>query len=266
MPAIADPVRTAYDALAPYYDDFVRGHDHEAWAHALEALARRHGLRGRRALDLGCGTGKSLAPLLARGYDATGCDLSREMLGRARARLPAGTRLLEADVRALEHLGCFDLIWCLSDGLNYVGAGELEDVFRGVERNLGEDGLLVFDVNTLWCYRRFFSAATVVACGDHVLVWDGTGDGRARSGARASATLTAYVAGEGGFWDRLVTVHEQQHHPQGSIAAALARASLRPVAVYGARLDGSLEAGLDEDRHSKAVYLARRGAPVEEGR
>jgi SAM-dependent methyltransferase len=266
MSAIADPVRSAYDALAPYYDDFVRGHDHAAWARALEGLARRHGLRGRRALDLGCGTGKSLAPLLASGYDAAGCDLSREMLRRARTRLPAGTRLIEADVRRLGRLGRFDLIWCLSDGLNYVAAAELEAVFRGVEGNLAEDGLLVFDVNTLWCYRRFFSAATVVTCGGHVLVWDGAGDGTARPGARASATLTAYVASEGGFWDRLVTVHEQQHHSRSAIATALERAGLRPVAAYGAGLDGSLEPEPDEDRHSKAVYVARRAAPAEGGR
>lgn len=263
---VTDPARAAYDALAPFYDDFVRDHDHDAWADALEALARRHGVRGRRALDLGCGTGKSLAPLLAKGYDAVGCDLSPEMLARAARALPGCPVLVEADVRRLPALGAFDLVWCLSDGLNYVRTERLADVFAGVARNLARDGVLLFDVNTLWCYRRFFAATAVVPSAHQVLVWEGRGDGRACAGDHAAATLTAYVPKPDGFWEATRTDHEQQHHAAPAITAALRRAGLDLVATYGAHLDGSLEPAVDEDTHSKAVYVARHVAPGEEGR
>jgi aspartyl-tRNA(Asn)/glutamyl-tRNA(Gln) amidotransferase subunit B len=78
----------AYATLAPYYDEFTRHHQHDVWLERLETLARAHGLRGRRVLDVGCGTGKSLLPLVRRGYDGAGCDLSAGMLARARAALP----------------------------------------------------------------------------------------------------------------------------------------------------------------------------------
>ena len=78
----------AYATLAPYYDEFTRHHPHDVWLERLEALARAHGLDGRRVLDVGCGTGKSLLPLVRRGYDGAGCDLSAGMLARARAALP----------------------------------------------------------------------------------------------------------------------------------------------------------------------------------
>jgi ubiquinone/menaquinone biosynthesis C-methylase UbiE len=78
----------AYAALAPHYDKFTRHHRHDVWLERLEALARTHGLSGRRVLDVGCGTGKSLLPLLRRGYDGAGCDVSADMLSVARAALP----------------------------------------------------------------------------------------------------------------------------------------------------------------------------------
>jgi len=110
----------AYATLAPYYDQFTRHHQHEVWLERLETLARAHGLEGRRLLDVGCGTGKSLLPLVRRGYDGAGCDLSAGMLARARAALPEAP-LHHADMRALPRsMGTFDWITCLDDALNYL--------------------------------------------------------------------------------------------------------------------------------------------------
>jgi SAM-dependent methyltransferase len=52
---------------------------------------------GRRVLELGCGTGRHTARLLALGARVTGLDQSPGMLAEARARLPAGTELIEGD-------------------------------------------------------------------------------------------------------------------------------------------------------------------------
>lgn len=265
-PETGDATRLAYDKLAPFYDDFVRDYDHAAWAASLERLARRHGLRGGRALDLACGTGKSLAPLFSRGYDAIGCDFSPRMLQRARAALPAAARLIQADMRALPRLGSFDLVWCLSDGLNYVAAADLPAVFAGVADNLRRNGVVVFDLNTLWCYRRFFAATAVVSAPDQVLVWQGQGDGSASAGVHAAATLTAYVRSDGPFWSRVTTEHRQQHHPERTVRDALRSAGLDLVGAYGARLDGSVRMGVDESADTKAVYVARHVAPGKEGR
>ena len=78
MSAITEPNHTtvAYDVLAPYYDHFTAGYAYEPWIAAIERRAIALGLRGKRALDLACGTGNSTAPLLARGYSVRGCDIS----------------------------------------------------------------------------------------------------------------------------------------------------------------------------------------------
>jgi ubiquinone/menaquinone biosynthesis C-methylase UbiE len=56
---------------------------------------------GRRALDLGCGTGFVTASLAARGWRVTGADFSQPMLAEARAFLGAGAGLLRTRAEAL---------------------------------------------------------------------------------------------------------------------------------------------------------------------
>jgi len=83
----AAPTSGAYDVLAPAYDLLTAGYAYRPWLAAIERLACDHGLAGRRALDVACGTGKSLEALLDLGYDAMGCDASAGMAAVARRKL-----------------------------------------------------------------------------------------------------------------------------------------------------------------------------------
>lgn len=79
-----------YDLM---YDD-VRG-DLPYW------VERAHGVRGP-VLEVACGSGRVLAPLLAAGVDADGLDADPDMLAGAAARLGAAAtpgRLQRADMR-----------------------------------------------------------------------------------------------------------------------------------------------------------------------
>ena len=65
--------------MAPHYEAFVGDAEvmrYSEWVAGLIALAAEHGATGGRALDVGCGTGRSLEALLTAGFDATGCDAS----------------------------------------------------------------------------------------------------------------------------------------------------------------------------------------------
>src|SRR5918994_6255313 len=94
----ADLNPSAYDAFAPFYDAFTAQSDYEKWCDEVIELAVRNGLRGRRLLDLACGTGSSFLPFLRRGFDVTGCDASRAMLAEAARKAPEA-RLIHADIR-----------------------------------------------------------------------------------------------------------------------------------------------------------------------
>ena len=245
----------AYDVLAPFYDTFTAHHDHEHWVAALERLAREHGLRGKRVLDVACGTGKSCAPFVARGYAVTGCDGSQAMLDRARVRLPASVRLVRRDLRALGRLGRFDLVCCVDDGLNYLlHEAELVVALRGMAAQLRRGALVLFDLNTLATYRGFFATETTVSTPSHDLCWRGLAPAAFAPGEVAQARLDI-VARDGG--EPVRTVHRQRHHTPAAVDRALAAAGLELVARRGQDLAGAIDRELDERRHTKALYIAR---------
>jgi SAM-dependent methyltransferase len=239
-------VRVAYDRMAPHYDRFTAHHDYDAWTRTLERLARDNGLRGRRLLDVGCGTGKSFLPFLRRGYDVVGCDVSPAMVERARAKAP-GVPLHVCDVRALPTLGRFDLVCCLDDCLNHLlDRAALALALRRIAANLAPGGVLVFDLNTLATYRSFFAAEHTVG----PLRWHGRTPPDLPPGGLAGAELRAPGS---------TVTHVQRHHPEPEVRAALTAAGLRRLAVYGQGLDGIPQSGADELVHTKAVYVVRRG-------
>src|SRR6266540_15625 len=94
-----------YDALAPAYDLLTAGYDYDRWIGQLLEWGAEHGLRGRRALDVACGTGKSFVPLLAAGFDVTACDASPAMLAIAATRVPDPRAVSRQDMRGLPVLG-----------------------------------------------------------------------------------------------------------------------------------------------------------------
>src|SRR5207248_7175952 len=69
----------------------------------LPGLIRRYS-QGRRALDFGCGTGRSTRFLRDLGLEVTGVDISQAMLHEARALDPAGDYRLVSDGAGLDEL------------------------------------------------------------------------------------------------------------------------------------------------------------------
>ena len=123
MTAIAQlaQAESTYDRLAPFYDAFTADYAYEKWIAEIDRRAVELGPRGRRALDLACGTGKSTAQLVARGYSVLACDISEGMVREARRKFPAhADRFLIADMRQLPSLGQFDFVLCLDDAVNYL--------------------------------------------------------------------------------------------------------------------------------------------------
>jgi SAM-dependent methyltransferase len=258
-------VEQAWDIIAPIYDQLTAAHDHAAWAAQLEALAIDAGLSGQRLLDVGCGTGASTEAMLARGYEVVGVDVSPGMLEVAARRLGSGIPLLHHDMRRLPRIGAFDVVWCVCDAVNFLlDDGDLVDTFEGFRRNLAPGGVIVFDVDTLAAFRTLYSSLLVVPGPERVVVFEGRG---VVAGARAEAFIDALEPATAPWWRRVRAVHRQRHYTEAAITAALAAAGFEPVAVWGTDGAGGSERPLDEERHNKAVYIARLVAPEQhEGR
>jgi len=248
---------TAYEAMAPLYDDFTAHHDYELWLGNLLPKLRGHGLSGRRLLDVGCGTGKSFLPMLERGWEVTACDISPSMVELARAKAGASVRLSVADMRELPVFGEFDLVWALDDAVNYLlSAEELGRALSGMRANMAPGGLLMFDVNCLQTYRSFFAEEQRVQRRGRTLLWRGQGSADAAVGSTSEAR---FEVESGPDAERFAPhVHRQRHFPEAKVLEQLEVAGLACLDVYGHGFDAVPKQPLKELVHSKAVYMARR--------
>ena len=109
----------AYAVLAPAYDLLTAEYAYGPWLAAIERLARRHGLRGRRVLDAAAAPARASCPCssaASRSPRATSRRRwwrSRRQGGRPRRR--AGRGHAPSPV-----FGEFDLITCIDDAINHL--------------------------------------------------------------------------------------------------------------------------------------------------
>ncbi|MDX6622018.1 MAG: hypothetical protein QOK36_4404 [Gaiellales bacterium] len=263
-----DPVRVAYDAFAPFYNRFTQGYEYDRWLAGIEAIALSHGLAGIRLLDIGCGTGKSFVPMLHRGYEVTACDISPEMVERAREAMGGvDAGILVADMRDLPVLGRFDLVTGIDDALNYMLSDEeLEMAFAGVARNLRPGGLFVFDLNTLGCYRQQFTTDMAAEVDGTFFCVRGLADqSRVEAGGLFGSMIEIFSREGDDCWRRSSSRHVQRHHPPELVERLLRRTGFELVDRRGLVTGAQMVPVGDEEVHMKLDFFARRlpkrGAP-----
>ena len=248
-----DSVRETYDAWAPVYDEFNRGYMFERWTGKLLEKAEEAGVGGKRLLDVACGTGMSTIPMLDRGWTVTGCDISPAMLDIAREKIGERADLFEADMRELPDFGEFDLVWAINDPLNYLlDVEELEATFDGMRRNVARTGSS--SSTSTRSSRTGPSSATRSWSRARAVVSSGRASCRRRTYPRAHSPKPGSTPRA---TPDLTSVHRQRHFTEAEVLAALDAAGLDCIALFGEK-DGDLTPGVDENLHTKAVYLCRR--------
>jgi SAM-dependent methyltransferase len=256
-----DSALRTFQAMAPVYDDFTAHYDYEGWLADLLKILERRGLTGRRLLDVACGTGKSFMPMLPRGWQVTGCDVSPAMVALAEEKTGGSVELSVVDMRELPSLGEFDLVWALDDAINYLlSVEELEEALRGMSDNLADEGLLLFDVNELLVYRTFYAETSVLDQGGKRFIWRGLASADVAAGSVCESRLEVQGNCEDGLGaaQEEASVHRQRHFPEVEVLGVLEQAGLECLDVYGHGLDGIPSQPLDTEVHTKAIYIARR--------
>jgi SAM-dependent methyltransferase len=153
----------------------------------LPELFARH-VRGRRALDFGCGTGRSTRFLVNHGFQAVGVDIAAEMIQRARAIDPDGDyRLIPEGHIGTDKTGKdptdltglrFDLILAAFTFDNVPTRERKVALFRDLQRLLAPEGRLVNLISSPEIYwhewasfsTQGFPANRQARCGEQVRI------------------------------------------------------------------------------------------------
>jgi len=145
-------------------------------------------VKGKRALDFGCGAGRSTRFLRELGLDVVGIDISRAMLKIARNTDQKGDYRLvrEGDLSRLEK-GAYDIVLSAFTFDNVPTMEKKTRVFRGLKNLLNRDGIIINLVSTPEMYTHEWASFSTkdypenwsAASGDVVrIITTDLGDGR----------------------------------------------------------------------------------------
>jgi len=244
-----------YAALAPIYEALGMASFAENITPHLIDYAQSHDLTGRRAVDLGCGTGASVRWFANHGYNITGIDLSPSMLKIAKSSIPGSGityQLLEGDIRALNDLHDIDLVLAL-DVLNELNSlRDLEALFRSVAGVLAHDKWFIFDLHTIEGLAQRDSANGIAADNDDLSVYV---TNRFDYDRQASAASYVIFERSGNVWQRRRATRILRGFPIQVATALLQRSGFGIIALLNTRLEAFDPAVMREPR---VIILARR--------
>lgn len=236
-------------SFAAIYDDVMNTVPYDLWHNYLHELLTYYKKQPGKMADLACGTGNMTLRFAREGKEVVGVDRSREMLKiatRKAARENVDVSFVEADLRDFSLSQSFNFVFSLFDSLNYIlSLEELTDVFANVYQILKEDGIFIFDMNTIQRLMSIEPGTTIFNGDNYSCFWRDVID---RENIRWQVELKIYMHND--KTRAYKEVHEETSYPLADIKNALLRAGFVHVDVYKAY---TLDKGTDSDNR---LYFA----------
>jgi SAM-dependent methyltransferase len=143
-----------YEDAALYDHEYKRRKDDVRWYQKLAAKELKKPRNDRAILELGCGSGRTLVPLVRDGWRVVGVDAAQAMLDRCRARVErlgadavGRVELVRGDFRELALGRRFPLVICPFNAFMHLySRQDVERFLAVVQAHLAPGGLFAFDV------------------------------------------------------------------------------------------------------------------------
>ena len=180
-----------------------------------------------------------------------GVDNSAEMLEIAREHPDDGILYLQQDMREFELYGTVKAVVCVCDSMNYLLEEEdLAEVFSLVHNYLDQDGIFIFDMNTVHKYRDLIGDRTIAEARDECsFIWDNDYDPETKIN---EYDLTLFIQEEEDLYRRFEETHYQKAYELEEVKQAIQEAGMEFVAVYDAFTHK------EPDENSERVYFVAR--------
>lgn len=202
--------KEAYTNFALVYDELMTDIPYDAYLELISLATG--GVKEKKIIDIGCGTGLLSVKLSKAGAYVTGIDLSRNMLDIAEKR--ANDLSLKIDFREMpmqELMGTeqFDAAVIAIDSLNYLPDREsVLETFRGIYSVLKSGGMLIFDVHSTFKTDVIFMEGPFTFDNDRIAyIWH-TEEGDSEHSVHSE--LSFFVKEESGLYRRFNERHQQR--------------------------------------------------------
>ena len=166
----------SYEAFAQFYDGLMEDAQYKLRCDYIIEIMKRFNHDMGITLDLACGTGSLTRELAKRGIDVFGIDASSEMLSEAMqksAEEELDILYLRQKMQNIDLYGTINTCVCTLDSINHVtDIKNVEKAFDRVGLFMDDDGLFIFDVNTVYKHREVLADNTFVIENEKVYcVW-----------------------------------------------------------------------------------------------
>ncbi len=242
-----------FSVLAQYYDRFV-GADYSEIIEFIDRNIKQYFPSASLVCDIGCGSGTVTLGLLEKGYDMIGIDGSVEMLSEAqnkRMEMPNGDKalFLYQELPDFELYGTVDCIVSTLDTVNYLTEkGDIEQLFHWFFNYLNPNGLLIFDINSLYKYQKILDDHCDVYDADDVfMTWRSQFDGNL-----CSHYITVFEK-NGDSYIRNDEEQLQRYYSELFILSLLEKNHFELLHIY----DGYSEK-IPEDNTQRLTFVARK--------
>ncbi len=221
-----------YANLATIYDKMIDV-NYDEWVKFIEEYFRNKDitLKGKKTLELGCGTGNMTMRLKEKGMEITALDISDDMLTLAQEKAfekRFKINFLNQDMAEFDLNRKFDLVFSFCDGYNYIIEEEsLANSFNRVFKHLNNDGVFIFDISTQHKLRDIIGGNTFTMNDEKLCyIWDNYYEKDI-----LEMYITFFVT-EGRLYKRIDETHIQRAYSVEALIELLYKTGFKRVEVF----------------------------------
>ena len=243
---------SSYFELSRFYDELTEKNiSYNKRADYFDKIIRKFMTDAKTLLDIGCGTGKMCEQLALKGYSVIGSDISVDMLTIAQQNSSSDVFYICQDMRNIKLASRVDVIISTLDSINHLlTQDDVKACFKSVYENLNENGLFVFDMNTIYKHSVVMGNNSFVYDTDNVyLVWNSFYD----EDTYTNEIVIDIFEKQGNAYYRSGESFFERAYPMEWVKETLGDIGFTVLGVYNA--DTENEASPNEERY---VYVVRK--------
>lgn len=219
-----------YEDFSYIYDKLSFDLDYKGYANNILELVEKYNIKKENMLELAAGSGMLTNYFFDEFKNIDALDISPDMLNVfAKKYDNDNINLIYYDMVEFENPGKYDLIVILLDSINYVtDPKELKKLFTNCYKNLKEDGLLVFDINSEYKMTEIFgSNCYVYEYEDIFYTWDNFYEDDL-----VDMHLNFFVENEDGSYKRIYEYQQERVYKTSEVKNMVEQAGFKDIKTY----------------------------------